>query len=79
MRVSIQLLLSVASGVVEVLMTSCGDHERDSWELRDEPMERGWATAATVSCAVQQNAAVVRVHDVLEMGDVVRIASALWG
>lgn len=44
-----------------------------------EPLERGWATAATVSCAVQQNAAVVRVHDVLEMGDVVRIASALWG
>ena len=44
-----------------------------------KPGERGWATAATVACAVQQNAAVVRVHDVLEMGDVVRIASALWG
>lgn len=44
-----------------------------------EPLERGWATAATVACAVEQNAAVVRVHDVLGMGDVVRIASALWG
>lgn len=40
--------------------------------------ERGWATAAAVACAVQQEVAVVRVHDVLEMGDVVRIASALW-
>lgn len=40
--------------------------------------ERGWATAAAVACAVQQEAAIVRVHDVLEMGDVVRIASALW-
>lgn len=44
-----------------------------------KPMERGWATAATVACAVQQSAAVVRVHDVLEMGDVVRTASAIWG
>ncbi|KZT08155.1 Dihydropteroate synthase [Laetiporus sulphureus 93-53] len=42
------------------------------------PDERGWATAAAVSCAVQQRAAVVRVHDVLELGDVVRICSALW-
>ncbi|KAK7676103.1 hypothetical protein QCA50_020943 [Cerrena zonata] len=43
------------------------------------PAERGWATAAAVSCAVQQRAAVVRVHDVLEMGDAVRISDALWG
>jgi dihydroneopterin aldolase / 2-amino-4-hydroxy-6-hydroxymethyldihydropteridine diphosphokinase / dihydropteroate synthase len=40
--------------------------------------ERGWATAAAVACAVQQEATVVRVHDALEMGDVVRVASALW-
>jgi dihydroneopterin aldolase/2-amino-4-hydroxy-6-hydroxymethyldihydropteridine diphosphokinase/dihydropteroate synthase len=44
-----------------------------------EPKERGWATAAAVACAIQQEAAVVRVHDILEMGDVVRVASALWG
>jgi len=44
-----------------------------------EPKERGWATAAAVACAIQQEAAVVRVHDVLDMGDVVRVASALWG
>ncbi|KZT63520.1 Dihydropteroate synthase [Daedalea quercina L-15889] len=41
--------------------------------------ERSWATAAAVSCAVQQGVEVVRVHDVLELGDVVRISSALWG
>jgi len=43
------------------------------------PGERGWATAAAVSCAVQQRVAVVRVHDVLEMGDVVRVADSLNG
>ncbi|KIJ64763.1 hypothetical protein HYDPIDRAFT_28125 [Hydnomerulius pinastri MD-312] len=42
------------------------------------PQERGWATAATVACAVQQGASVVRVHDVLEMRDVVAVASAIW-
>ncbi|EIN14606.1 Dihydropteroate synthase [Punctularia strigosozonata HHB-11173 SS5] len=40
--------------------------------------ERGWATAAAVACAVQQGVAVVRVHDVLELGDVVRVSDALW-
>ncbi len=43
------------------------------------PKERGWATTAAVASAVQQGAAVVRVHDVLEMGDVVRAANAIWG
>lgn len=42
------------------------------------PKERTWATAAAVTCAVQQKAAVVRVHDVKEMADVVRVAGALW-
>jgi dihydroneopterin aldolase/2-amino-4-hydroxy-6-hydroxymethyldihydropteridine diphosphokinase/dihydropteroate synthase len=42
------------------------------------PKERGFATAGAVAAAVQQGALVVRVHDVLEMGDVVRIADALW-
>jgi dihydroneopterin aldolase/2-amino-4-hydroxy-6-hydroxymethyldihydropteridine diphosphokinase/dihydropteroate synthase len=45
---------------------------------RTEPVERGWATAATVACAVQQGVNIVRVHDTLQMGDVVRVASALW-
>ncbi|KAH8990743.1 Dihydropteroate synthase [Lactarius akahatsu] len=43
------------------------------------PKERGWATAAAVASAVQQGAAVVRVHDALEMGDVVRVANSIWG
>ena len=43
------------------------------------PADRGWATAAALTCAIQQGAAVVRVHDVLEMGDVVRVSDALWG
>ena len=41
------------------------------------PGERGWATAAAVSCVVQQRVAVVRVHDVPEIGDVVRVGDAL--
>ncbi|KAJ7701750.1 Dihydropteroate synthase-like protein [Mycena rosella] len=45
---------------------------------KTEPQERGWATAAAVACAVQQGAAVVRVHDTREMVDVVQVASALW-
>ncbi|KAH9474740.1 Folic acid synthesis protein fol1 [Psilocybe cubensis] len=43
-----------------------------------QPHERGWATAAAVSCAVQQGALIVRVHDVREMMDVVKVAEALW-
>lgn len=42
------------------------------------PHERVWATAATVACAVQQGANVVRVHDVLQMRDVVATSSAIW-
>jgi len=42
------------------------------------PKERGWATAAAVTSAVQQGAAVVRVHDVAELGDVVRVADSIW-
>ncbi|KAG1740941.1 Dihydropteroate synthase-like protein [Suillus lakei] len=45
---------------------------------KTQPKERGWATAATVACAVQQGASVVRVHDVQDMRDVVTVASAIW-
>lgn len=45
---------------------------------KTQPKERGWATAATVACAVQQGANVVRVHDVQDMRDVVAVASAIW-
>lgn len=43
-----------------------------------QPKERGWATAATVACAVQQGACAVRVHDISEMADVLRVANLLW-
>lgn len=54
------------------------NHQVDSYPGRKTtPGERGWATAAAVSYAIQQRVAVVRVHDVLEMGDVVRVADSL--
>ncbi len=39
--------------------------------------ERVWGTAAAVALAVQARADIVRVHDVAEMADVVRIADAI--
>lgn len=42
-----------------------------------ETDERLWGTAATVAWAVAQGAQVVRVHDVAEMTDVVRMVEAL--
>ncbi|TFK29528.1 Dihydropteroate synthase [Coprinopsis marcescibilis] len=45
---------------------------------KTEPKERDWATAAAVTCAVQQGASIVRVHNVGAMSDVVRVADALW-
>lgn len=40
--------------------------------------DRCWATAAAVSTSVQQGALIVRVHDVSEMMDVVRVTDAIW-
>ncbi|KZP21078.1 Dihydropteroate synthase [Athelia psychrophila] len=62
-------------GVVLASPSVDGTYEGRQTEGRD----RVWATAAAISCAVQQKATVIRVHDVQEMGDVVRVASALWG
>jgi dihydropteroate synthase len=42
-----------------------------------EADERLWGTAATVAWAVAQGAHVVRVHDVAEMADVVRMVEAV--
>lgn len=41
--------------------------------------ERVWATAATVACGIWAGADLVRVHDVDEMHDVVRITEAIVG
>ncbi|KAF3767631.1 putative multifunctional folic acid synthesis protein [Cryphonectria parasitica EP155] len=42
------------------------------------PAERIWGTAATVAAAVEGGADVVRVHDVKEMGQVVKMSDAIW-
>jgi len=44
----------------------------------EQASERKWGTAATVAAAVQGGADVVRVHDVQEMGQVVKMADAIW-
>jgi len=43
-----------------------------------EASQRVWGTAAAVNAAVQGGADVVRVHDVKEMGQVVKMADAIW-
>lgn len=43
-----------------------------------EPRERIWGTATTVAAAVQGGADIVRVHDVKEMNQVVKMADAIW-
>ena len=42
------------------------------------PRERIWGTAAAVAAAVQGGADIVRVHDVREMAQGVRMADAIW-
>ncbi|KAL1660082.1 Dihydropteroate synthase-like protein [Schizophyllum commune] len=44
---------------------------------RTEGRERDWATAAAITCAVQQGALLIRAHDVQGMADVVTVAKAL--
>lgn len=41
--------------------------------------ERVWATAATIACGIWAGADLVRVHDVNELHDVVRITEAIIG
>lgn len=43
-----------------------------------EPRLRTWGTAATVAAAVQGGADIVRVHDASEMGQVAKMADAIW-
>lgn len=40
--------------------------------------ERKWGTAAAVTAAIQGGADIVRVHDVEEMGQVAKMADAVW-
>lgn len=43
-----------------------------------KPARRIWGTAATVVAAIEGGADVVRVHDVKEMTQVVRMSDAIW-
>jgi 2-amino-4-hydroxy-6-hydroxymethyldihydropteridine diphosphokinase/dihydropteroate synthase len=40
--------------------------------------ERTWGTAAAITAAIQGGADIVRVHDVKEMGQVAKVADAIW-
>ena len=44
---------------------------------RDTPADRIFGTAATVALAVEKGASIIRVHDVAEMVDVVKLANAI--
>jgi dihydropteroate synthase len=44
----------------------------------DEPKDRIWGTAAAVTASVAQGADIVRVHDVKEMAQVVKMADAIY-
>jgi dihydropteroate synthase len=46
---------------------------------RDKPADRVFGTAATVALSVAAGASIVRVHDVAEMVDVVKVAKAVVG
>ena len=43
-----------------------------------DPQQRIWGTAAACCAAVAGNADIVRVHDVIEMRDLCRVADAIW-
>jgi len=44
---------------------------------KDTPADRVFGTAATVAISVQKGASIVRVHDVAEMRDTVKVVNAL--
>jgi dihydropteroate synthase len=44
---------------------------------RDEPKERIFGTAATVALAAAAGVSIVRVHDIAEMADVVKVSNTL--
>lgn len=45
---------------------------------RPDPTQRVWGTAATCCAAIAGGADILRVHDVAEMADVLRVADAIW-
>ena len=45
---------------------------------QSDPSKRVWGTAATCCGAIANGANILRVHDVAEMYDVMRVADAIW-
>ncbi len=45
---------------------------------KNDPKQRIWGTAAACCGAIAQSADILRVHDVAQMVDVVRVADAIW-
>lgn len=45
---------------------------------QDNPQKRVWGTATTCCHAIAQGADILRVHDVPEMVDVIKVADILW-
>ncbi|HAG82904.1 MAG TPA: dihydropteroate synthase, partial [Cyanobacteria bacterium UBA12227] len=43
-----------------------------------DPKRRVWGTAAACCSAIASGADILRVHDVSEMGDVCKVADAIW-
>ena len=43
-----------------------------------DPTKRIWGTAATCTAAIAHGANIIRVHDVAEMVDVMRVSDAIW-
>ncbi|KAF9694002.1 hypothetical protein EKO04_007899 [Ascochyta lentis] len=43
-----------------------------------EAKDRTWGTAAAIAAAIKGGSDIVRVHDVAEMGQVARMADAIW-
>ena len=43
-----------------------------------DPTKRIWGTAATCAAAIAHGANLIRVHDVVEMVDVMRVSDAIW-
>ncbi|KAF1926407.1 folic acid synthesis protein [Didymella exigua CBS 183.55] len=43
-----------------------------------EAKERTWGTAAAITAAIKGGSDIVRVHDVAEMGQVAKMADAIW-
>ena len=44
---------------------------------KETPSDRIFGTAATVALAVEKGASIVRVHDVAQMSDVVKVTNAI--